>query len=83
MSHDILLVKLKAFGVNNSKVRRIGEFLIKRVLIVRLNEKLSSPIEIMSTCGVPQGSEMGSLMFGAFVKGIYLNIKYLHITVLL
>jgi hypothetical protein len=66
VSHDRLLTKIAASGVDSRAVVWIREFLLGRTQRVRVGGQLSEEVRVMS--GVPQGSVLGPLLFLAYVN---------------
>ncbi len=66
VNHDILLMKMKAMGLNNRAVNWFGSYLSGRTQCVSMNNLLSTHREIV--CGVPQGSILGPLLFLMYVN---------------
>lgn len=68
VDHDILLMKLEAMGLHKSAVDWFDSYLHNRQQQVELGGTISNPAEI--TCGVPQGSILGPLLFLVYVNDI-------------
>ena len=66
VDHSILCNKLDAIGFNSSSVQWFKSYLSDRQQLVDINGTHSSPSEI--TCGVPQGSILGPLLFLLYVN---------------
>ena len=66
VNHSIFLMKLKAIGLSESPVRWFSSYLSDRRQLVDLSGTYSSPGTI--SCGVPQGSILGPLLFLIYVN---------------
>ena len=66
VNHDILIKKLKHYGVDNRELLWFKSYLANRSQTVNVNSTLSDfqPINI----GIPQGSILGPLLFIIFVN---------------
>ena len=69
VDHDILLSKLKAVGANGNVIKWFDSYLSGRNQVVDVNGVFSPPHSI--TCGVPQGSILGPLLFILYVNDMY------------
>lgn len=66
MDHDILLMKLKCMGLNDVAVNWFRSSLTNRTQVCNIGDVLSEAKEI--SCGAPQGSILGPLLFLIYVN---------------
>ena len=73
VDHTILLYKLKAMGISSSSCQWFEAYLTNRTQVTDLGGTFSSRGNI--TCGVPQGSILGPLLFLIYVNDMATAVK--------
>jgi len=73
VNHDILLMKLQSIGLNTDIVNWFQSYLSGRLQTINISGASSTPREI--TCGVPQGSILGPLLFLIYVNDMSTVVK--------
>ena len=66
IDHEILLEILKAIKFSESTIKWFKSYLSERIFLVNIENKLSDFGEI--SCGVPQGSILGPLLFLIYIN---------------
>ena len=75
VDHNILISKLKQYGVTGTNLNWFENYLAGRKQCVTFDGKLTTTKQI--ECGVPQGSILGPLLFLIYVNDLYKTSKLL------
>ena len=72
ISHDLIIAKLAAYGIDDTALKLIFSYLKNRKQCVRINETYSNFENIITV--VPQGSIVGPLLFHSSINGLFFFI---------
>ena len=71
INHDILLKKLKLYGLDQMSRNWMKSFMVNRSQVVKINETLSEKISLK--WGLPQGSCLSPLIYSVYIADIDLH----------
>ena len=66
INHQILLRKLYKYGIRGTQLALFSDYLVNRYQYVKIGNVQSDLLRI--TCGIPQGSTLGPLLFTLYIN---------------
>ena len=76
VNHDILLSKLKLYGIQDNSLKWFTNYLTNRKQCIAYNNKMTQFRSI--ACGIPQGSILGPLLFLIYVNDLHRSSNLLN-----
>ena len=73
LNHELLLAKLKAYGLDSNSVTFMKSYLTNRLQRCKINNSFSEWGKVLN--GPPQVSILGSLLFNIFLNDIFLSLQ--------
>ena len=70
LNHSLLLAKLKAYDLESTALKQMGNYLTGRFQRTKVSNRYSSSSEIIA--GVPKESILGPLLFNVFLNDLFL-----------
>ena len=73
LNHELLIAKLESYGLGHKSLAYIYSYLTDRKQRTKVNGSFSEWADI--SCGVPQGSILGPLLFNIYLNDIFFFVK--------
>ena len=73
VNHNIMLQKFEAIRLHKAAIVWLKSYVCERQQSVEINESISKPMTV--TCGVPQDSILGSLLFIIYINDISTAVR--------
>ena len=77
INHELLIVKLHAYGFSTDALEVLSSYLQYRLQRVKINTTFSSWTQLLQ--GVPQGSVLGPILFNIYINDIFFALKVVDI----
>ena len=73
LNHELLLAKLKTYGLDSNSVSFLKSYLTNRLQRCKTNNSFSKWGKVLN--GIPKGSILGPLLFNIFLNDIFLSLQ--------